>query len=44
MAKYNYKIVDVRTNKIRQVVKWLVTNYDAIVIFDEESQISTNYC
>lgn len=34
MAKYNYKIVDVRTNKIRQVFKWLVTNYDVIVIED----------
>lgn len=34
MAKYNYKIANVRTNKIRQVVKWLVTNYDVLVIED----------
>lgn len=39
MAKYNYKIVNVRTNKIRQVVKWLVTNYDVIVIDDLKVKI-----
>ena len=39
MAKYNYKIANVRTNKIRQVVKWLVTNYDVIVIEDVKVKI-----
>lgn len=34
MAKYNFKITNIRIDRIRKAVKWLVTNYDVIVIED----------